>query len=432
MATIREVILPHHLKEDGTWNVKIRVTHKRQTSYIDTQHYIGSKQIRKDFTIKDTFILKLLNPVLDDYRTKVSDMGSRIGFYNAKSLAVYLSTGGLKKPEDINVIEFGRTRIEELRALKRDGSAANMVTVVNSLQDYFKSDFVAITEIRATMLKEYEKYLQSPRTLVRFDQFNKSYSRIVKGLADNGLHNHMRDVRILFNDIVEFYNDEDMGVTVIKHYPFKKYKLVEVTHSEKKKLNAKQILQIRDCLLKPGTRMEQARDLFMLSFYLCGMNAVDLWKLCNDEYELTRIDYKRSKTTGRRKDKAFISINIPVVARELFLKYVGTLSNKYSTHITLDQALSVGMREIGKKLKIADLEFYDARHAFGDLARNECRFSMDDVGLALNHKDQTNAVTDTYVSKSWKIIDEVQAGVLLLLIKRSIRKKSPIIEDVAA
>ena len=72
-----------------------------------------------------------------------------------------------------------------------------------------------------------------------------------------------------------------------------------------------------------------------------------------------------------------------------------------------------------------------ARHV-GDLARNECRFSMDDVGLALNHKDQTNSVTDTYVSKSWKIIDEVQAAVLLLLIKRSIRKKSPIIEEVAA
>jgi len=29
----------------------------------------------------------------------------------------------------------------------------------------------------------------------------------------------MRDLRILFNDIVDYYNDEDLGVKIIKHYP---------------------------------------------------------------------------------------------------------------------------------------------------------------------------------------------------------------------
>jgi hypothetical protein len=39
--------------------------------------------------------------------------------------------------------------------------------------------------------------------------FKKPYMRTVKGLSDTGLHNHMRDLRILFNDIRDFYNDED-------------------------------------------------------------------------------------------------------------------------------------------------------------------------------------------------------------------------------
>ncbi|SEB22225.1 hypothetical protein SAMN05443550_1294 [Pedobacter hartonius] len=57
--------------------------------------------------------------------------------------------GGLVKVEKINVIQFGREQIERLMLSGRDGSARNMITVVNSLQDYFKSDFVPVTEIRA-------------------------------------------------------------------------------------------------------------------------------------------------------------------------------------------------------------------------------------------------------------------------------------------
>ena len=89
----------------------------------------------------------------------------------------------------------------------------------------------------------------------------------------------MRDLRILFNAIRNFYNVEDMGLTIVTHYPFKKYKLVRPTENKKPKLAIKQVIAIRDFEAKAGSRMELARDLFMLSFYLCGMNAVDLYKL---------------------------------------------------------------------------------------------------------------------------------------------------------
>lgn len=415
MATIREVIMPNQKKEDGTWNVKIRVTHQRKVNYISTQHYVGAKQIRTDHTIKDPIILKSLNPVLDDYRTKISELGPKLELYSLSFLINYLTNKGIKSADEINIIEFGLQRIEQLKAEKRAASAANMLTVVNSLVDYFKSETVPITEIRAKMLMDYEKYLRSDRKIIRLSQFKEPFERTVKGLTDTGLHNHMRDLRILFNNVRDFYNDEDLEIIVVKHYPFKKYKLVQVTENTKPKRTLKEVRAIRNFIAPANSRMELAADLFMLSFYLCGMNAVDLRCLPPDETLKERIDYNRSKTKSRRKDRAFISVNIPDIAIPLYLKYAGKLQLRYSTHITLDQALSKGMRAIGKKLKIPDLEFYDARHAVGDWARNICRFSMDDVALALNHKDQTNTVTDTYVSKSWDIIDEVQEALIKIL-----------------
>ncbi|WP_295792305.1 phage integrase SAM-like domain-containing protein [Mucilaginibacter sp.] len=200
MATVREVVLPHHKKEDGTWNVKIRVTHKGKCAFINTQHFVCEKQLRKDFTIKDHFITDLINPVLKDYRNQISDLNIRLSYYNAKSLAHYLESGGQIRAEEINVIEFGLQQIEKLEKEKRGASAANMKTVVFSLIDFWKSDVVPITNIRAQFLEEYENFLKGPRTMTRLNQFKRPVTKKVKGLKKTGLHNHMRDLRILFND----------------------------------------------------------------------------------------------------------------------------------------------------------------------------------------------------------------------------------------
>lgn len=72
MATVCAVVLPYNKRKDETWNVKIKVTHNRKRAHIDTHHYVTMKQLKKDFTIKDQFILDALNPVLKTYRDKIT------------------------------------------------------------------------------------------------------------------------------------------------------------------------------------------------------------------------------------------------------------------------------------------------------------------------------------------------------------------------
>lgn len=414
MATVREVVLPRTQKKDGTWNVKIRVSFKRRSSYIDTQHYIGQKQLRKDFTIKDEFILTILNPVVDSFRKRISELGESLELYTSKSLVAYL-TMCEETAETINIIAFGEEQIRLLDQQNRTGSRNDMKKVVNSLRDYFKAEFIPITEIRSKMLENYERYLRSERTMFRPDQFGNLVERRSKGLTDVGLHNHMRDLRILFNAAVKKFNDPELGVTLIKHYPFEKYKIVSPPDTNKRKLSIEDIERISKIELPANSRAEMARDLFMLSFYLCGMNPVDLYRLPEEmDIEEGRLEYNRSKTKDRRKDKAFMSLRIPDVAKPLLIKYIRTLKTRYASHENLDSALSFGMRKIGAALEIKKLQFYDARHAFADLARNKCGFQKDDVAMALNHKDSSNSVTDVYLSKDWAIVDRLQKSVLSL------------------
>ena len=47
MATFKFLVLPHQRKEDGTYNVKIRITQKGKSKYIKTSHNVSASDIIK-------------------------------------------------------------------------------------------------------------------------------------------------------------------------------------------------------------------------------------------------------------------------------------------------------------------------------------------------------------------------------------------------
>jgi hypothetical protein len=47
-----------------------------------------------------------------------------------------------------------------------------------------------------------------------------------------------------------------------------------------------------------------AKEMFLLSLYLCGMNAVDFYYLEKEDIKKGRVEYNRTKTESRRKDGA--------------------------------------------------------------------------------------------------------------------------------
>ena len=142
---------------------------------------------------------------------------------------------------------------------------------------------------------------------------------------------------------------------------------------------------------------------------------MDFYQASEENIRASRFEYNRSKTESRRQDKAFISILIPEEAIPLLSKYLGKLSTRYAAYDYLDYALYKGMKGLRELTGIPALTLYWARHTFGNLARNECRMSVDDVGAALNHIDNGHTTTDIYIQKDWKIVDDVQYEVIGLL-----------------
>ena len=91
MATFKALILPHQKKDDGSYNVKIRVTHNRKVKYLRTPYYVFSNDLSKrkkngkeELKIKNQAILDSVDSTILGYRKKIASAGMDIDSIAAK------------------------------------------------------------------------------------------------------------------------------------------------------------------------------------------------------------------------------------------------------------------------------------------------------------------------------------------------------------
>ncbi len=435
MATFKICVFEHQKRIDGKYPVSIRIYWKGQSCYIGTEYYVTDKQVLKKkyfdekgrqkevFALKDTYIINDLNKRITKYEDmKSQKLGHRIEMYTAKELAQYFDKEAKPGTDaTINFIEFSRKHIAKLKAQGRTTTASGINSTVNSLIDFCNGrDKVAITEITSKFLTQFEAYLRTERKMKRKNQFGKIVRTKQKGLSDVSIFDYMTNIRLLFNAAMAEFNDEDKDEIRIFHYPFRKYKLKRKPENEKRNITVEQLRTIRD-VPEEKLQLERtifSRDMFLLSFYMVGMNFADLYEA--DKLRNGRVIYERKKTKGRRQDNAYISIKVEPEAMQLLEKYkdktgkrVFDFHNKYTTSHIFSSNVNKGLKKVATACKIEEpLSTYYARHTWATVARNKCNVSKDDVDLALNHVDQGLKMADAYIEKDWSRIDNSNRAVL--------------------
>ncbi|WP_286842793.1 MULTISPECIES: phage integrase SAM-like domain-containing protein [Sphingobacterium] len=409
MATVAAVILKHHKKQDGTFNVKIRITHKGSTVYIDTNIYAGKSDVDTKIRLKKVFIDTYLTSTVNDYRKKLNALGAKVDYMSASDIKEYFSL----EDEVIDFIKFADENVQGLIQSNRKSTGLRRKTSVTFFKRFLNKTQFSVDLITSKLLREFEKYL-----------FDNKY-------AVNTVRNTMADIRAIFNEAKDVYNNEELGIVRIHNSPFSKYSPPESPESRKKgleisthaksnssnmvEIDLKEIVDtikfIRDVHIE-NTADSIARDLFMLSFYMCGTNANDFHAYLLDK-NIERFGYNRNKTRGKRKDKAFISIKVTEEAKPLVEKYAGYLQERYALPKAINNRLSDSFKlRLGDVFGIPNFTYYHARHFFATLA-GFCGYDDFDIQRALNQK--TNTMAAVYTARDWSKIDEIQRAVLDLL-----------------
>jgi integrase len=417
MATFKICVFKHQKRKDGKYAVSIRVTWKKESSYMKTEYYVSENQISQkkgSFELKDTFIINELNRRIEAFERAKLDLGISIHDYSAKKLSQYFSESIIKKDTDIDFLKFGYRYCEQRKAEGK--SYHRIVSSLNSLNDFCNGN-LPIQELTSKKLIEFEKYLKTERKVTRNNQFGNPVTVKKQPVSILCIADYMSDIRTVFNAALLEYNDDEMDNMVIKHYPFRKYKLPKVPETPKRNITAQQIREIAD-FNSDLSRINIAKDVFMLSFFLVGINLADLYCLTPDNYKNGRITYNRQKTRERRKDNALISIKvepetIPIIEKykDITGKRLFNFHIRYSTSQNFVNNINKGLKKISEILKIdCALSSYYARHSWATIARNQCKISKSDIAECLNHS--ANTITDIYIAKDWSVIDEANRKVI--------------------
>lgn len=309
--------------------------------YMDTGIYVVKGQLSKDLkSIKDKYILStVLDKIKECERTIIQDFGTQISSLTSKQIKAHLEAK-YNTPSFIDFVAFSREYIKELLENgdkgktsedgrnKKKKRALHIQTTVNAFVDRFGKEY-DITRLFPDTLVDFERYLRSERVISRKNQYGMEVKTRRKPLSDTGVHDYMVDIQVIFKAAVSKYNNQNTGIVPIKNNPFNGYKIPKANLYSEKKRNI-EIEKIRRIIEYDGKgRAKLARDCYLLSLFLVGINSVDLYEMRANCINGGRLSYNRSKTEDRRPDKAFISIKIEPEAQDIIREYTDEIFNRH-------------------------------------------------------------------------------------------------------
>lgn len=229
---------------------------------------------------------------------------------------------------------------------------------------------------------------------------------LADGLCRNTVNFYIRGLKAIYNRAV-------MLELIKDNKPF--YMVSSATQKTVKRAITAEILRKvanYDCEGKKP--LELARDMFLLSFYLCGMSPIDMQRLTTENIKGNYIVYKRSKTSQE------LSIRIEKEAQAIFDKY--KLSCWGNTLVPAQtkgewERINKALRTIGKEIGVPfPLTMYCARHTWATLSQR-IGAPIEVISKGLGHDNvQTTAIylasieTPIVDKYNKKLIDNILKG----------------------
>jgi integrase len=411
MATFKAEV--QNKRADGTYNVRIRLTHNRAIKRISTNIYVRQEDLTKSLKIKNPNIINAANTLINQCMSICNNIGFSIVDMDIEQLAEHIKMK-LKGEEKftLDFIAFAREEAKKMKA----STGAFYETAINALIRFIGTDSIDINKIDTNFLKRFQSFIETEPSQTGSNR-KETTAKAAERPKGRAVSAYLGCMRAIYNRAKEEYNDEDRGIVKIPYYPFKKISIKAETITRKRALLPEQIQAIID-LQYEGGRFDLAKDCFLISFALCGMNSADLYNLTYMKNGI--ITYNRLKTAGRRADKAEMQIRIEDCVKSIINKYLSNnkesifnFCKKYANNKNFNKALNTGLKLIGNKLDIEDLEFYAARHSWATIARSKAvGIDKATVHEGLNHVDKDMKITDIYIDRDWSVIWEANKKVL--------------------
>ncbi len=359
MITVDVVCYKYKPLKNRELPIKIRVCKDRKTRYINLgvstkmEHWDFEKNQPKADCPNRELLEKLIASKISEVKSKIVELKSEDKEFSATTL-VYKVSNPVKL---VTVGELFRQHLSRLEEEKRTGYRLSIQQTYNSLIKFNRHLDIPFSEMDYNWLRRYETLLRK------------------QGKSENTIGIRFRTIRMIFNLAIE------MEVVKPEYYPFKKFKVSKLHQDTAKRAITKDDVQaiINYPTAGKGFYVCLAIDLFTFSYFMGGINFVDMAFLTERNVIDNRLIYTRKKT-GKL-------INLPLQERAaLLLKRYKDKSKPYlfpilsDFHKTEQQRLNrlhkvitkvnTVLKSLGEELNTpVKLTTYVARHSYATILK---------------------------------------------------------------
>ena len=416
MLTINPEIVKIQRQSNECFTVRLRFTLNRKMKRISTSLFATSKDLTKDFKIKPSSPLKReVNNLIQSYQSKCAKLQIELNRYTIDEIMDYLNDEQQKR-QTIDFIKFSREWI----ATTTIKGAPNYTTSINALVRFVGEESLNINLITLDFLEQFKAFLIKERE-------ERTKKLILQGKrvpSNRSLSLYLISIKKLFNEAKKRYNKKEKNLILIPNSPFVDFEIPKQEATRKRAIPADIIKKVwelpyRDMKrgYKSTNRFNLAKDCFILSFCLMGINSADLYNAT--EMKENTIIYCRTKTKARRLDNAKMMVDIPKIIHPIIDKYRDKTGRRlfnfyqyYCDEKGFNKAINYGLKEFGSILGVDDLEYYAARHSWATIALNKVGIDKYIVHAALNHIDDSMKVTDIYIERDFVNENKANAKVV--------------------
>ena len=365
MATLRPTVKTK--LKTGMYIVYIRVVHNRQSSFIRTSWMVNDKGIKGKDVI-DPFVIQQTSNLISRYYQILNQIDC--SSWTASEVVSYLTTS----TEDLSFSDYARNHIKKLISRGQERTSRNYKWALNHLERFAETDNIMFSRMTSAFLN---RWIES---LSETNRCKEQYPVCI---------------REVYKAALKEYNDEEQGISLLKN-PWGNVVIPRSDIPEKRAID-------RSRFTNP--LMEVGQDVALISFCLCGLNAVDIFNAEKEQYINGIFHYERQKTRKSRADKAYFEIRVPEFLKPTFEKYLSknvdtpwlfNFHDRLSTSDSFCANVNIGIKQIWEKV---DPNFkaslYAFRHSWATIAQNECGATLNEVDFGLNHS--INKMAKVYV-----------------------------------
>ncbi|MFP5155743.1 tyrosine-type recombinase/integrase [Phocaeicola plebeius] len=376
MTTFSIVIVPTKRLANGKHRIRIAVAHQAQTRYIATPFILGSiSQLKKGRVVRHENAAQInlcLQRTINEYILILSSIK------HANQLTCTQLIHSIQEEERKKYLTFDVIAKEFLSTLQSESRIKSYKlykTAISHFNRFLKKEHdIPLEQIRPSHIHQYQNFLEK------------------RELSSTTVRIYLTLIKVILNYAIK------MDYIHYKVHPFAAC-ILPSSRIRNLDLTVDELKSLRDVSLKEQNLLI-VRDLFMLTYYLGGINLKDLLDYHFEENNLI-LSYIRHKTYRTKHGENEIVFSIQPEAQQIISKYrtdKGFL--KFGPYESYNKVYSLIYRYLTRIAREAgitsSISYYSARKSFAQHGYN-IGIQIETIEYCIGHSMKSNRPIGNYI-----------------------------------